>query len=319
MAQLTLLDKAQPFLLILSVLLGLLLYNVFPSLVDVSISIVQVGIFILIVLIMSGKSLSEISKGFTGGKKVIFISILINFVFTPFFAWFIAKTLLVGEPEVAAGYILYLVTPCIGWYLIFTELAGGDVETGIVLLGVNIILQLSLLPIYAYLFLSVLIPFNFTDLIKSIIIYLIIPLGLSRIVRRVIQSTNTPKLSKTIDYSKTILLMIVIIFMFLSQSEKLYSNIHVLLIVFIPVLIFFLLIPLVDLAVAKTVRITYKQYALLTFTTTARNSEVSLAIAATVFPETLTPLIVAIAPSIELPLLILILRELELIKKIFFK
>jgi len=46
---------------------------------------------------------------------------------------------------------------------------------------------------------------------------------------------------------------------------------------------------------------------------------VSLAIAATVFPETLTPLVVAIAPAIELPILILILRELELIKKIFFK
>jgi len=318
MAQLTLLDKVQPFLLVLSVFLGLLLYSVFPSLVSISVLVVQVGIFLLIVLIMSGKSLSEISRGFTRGEKVILISILVNFIFTPLFAWFIAKTLLVGEPEVAAGYILYLVTPCIGWYLIFTELAGGDVETGIVLLGVNIILQLSLLPVYAYLFLRVLIPFSFTDLIKSIILYLLIPLGLSRIARRAIYSTSTPKF-KIISYSKTFLLMIVITFMFLSQAERLYSNMYVLLRVFIPVLIFFSLIPLVDLAIAKTVRISYKEYALLTFTTTARNSEVSLAIAATVFPRTLTPLVVAIAPAIELPLLILILRELELIKKILFK
>jgi len=319
MAQLTLLDKVQPLLLVLSVFLGLLLYRVLPSLVGVSVLVVQVGIFLLIVLIMSSKSLSEISRGFTRGRKVVLISTLVNFVFTPLFAWFIAKALLVGEPEVAAGYILYLVTPCIGWYLIFTELAGGDVETGIVLLGVNIVLQLSLLPVYAYLFLRVLIPFSFADLIRSIVLYLLIPLGLSRIARRAIYSTGTPRLLKTVNYSKTFLLMVVITFMFLSQAEKLYSNMHVLLKVLIPVFIFFSLIPLVDLAVAKAARIAYKEYALLTFTTTARNSEVSLAIAATVFPGTLTPLVVAIAPAIELPLLILILRELELIKKAFFK
>ncbi len=317
MPQLTLLDKVQPLLLVSSVFLGLFLYTVVPSLVDIAISIVQVGIFLLIVLVMSSKSLNEILRGFTSGGKVIFVSVLINFVFIPLFAWFVARTLLVGRPEVAAGYILYLVTPCIGWYLIFTELAGGDVEKGIALLGINITLQLSLLPIYAYLFLRVLVPFNFTELIKSIILYLLVPLGLSRIIRRAIYGFDALK-SRIIDYLKTLLLMLVITFMFLSHAEKLYSNMYVLLEMFIPVLTFFLIIPLIDFAVARALRITYREYALLVFTTSARNSEVSLAIAATVFPRTLTPLVVAIAPVIELPLLILILRELRLMKKVFF-
>jgi len=286
MAQLTLLDKIQPLLLILSVFLGLLLYSVLPTLASISVLVVQVGIFSLIVLIMSGKSLSEISRGFTKSERLILISVLLNFVFTPLFAWL---------------------------------LAGGDVETGIVLLGVNIVLQLSLLPVYAYLFLRVLIPFSFTDLIKNIVEYLLIPLGLSRIARRAVYNTRSPVSPRIISYSKTFLLMVVITFMFLSQAERLYSNMHVLLKVVIPVLIFFSLIPLVDLTIAKATGITYKEYALLTFTTTARNSEVSLAIAATVFPGTLAPLVVAIAPAIELPLLILILKELELMREIFFK
>lgn len=54
--------------------------------------------------------------------------------------------------------------------------------------------------------------------------------------------------------------------------------------------------------------------ALLTFTTTARSSEVSLALAVTAFASPLVALTVVIGPAIELPVLVLILRALAWVR-----
>ncbi len=93
--------------------------------------------------------------------------------------------------------------------------------------------------------------------------------------------------SRLVDYAKTILLVIVIAFMLVSQAETLYSNLFVLSSIVAPVALFFLLIPLLDLLIVKILDLSYGEYVLLTFTTTARNSEASLAVAATAFPGTL--------------------------------
>lgn len=54
---------------------------------------------------------------------------------------------------------------------------------------------------------------------------------------------------------------------------------------------------------------------MLAFTTTARNSEVSLAVAVTAFASPLVALTVVIGPSIELPVLILMLRAVLAIRE----
>ena len=45
-----------------------------------------------------------------------------------------------------AGVILYALTPCTGWYLIFTGLAEGDVAWGVSPQPWNLVLQIALLP-----------------------------------------------------------------------------------------------------------------------------------------------------------------------------
>ena len=61
------------------------------------------------------------------------------------------QPILRDHPDIWVGLILYLVTPCIGWYLVFTDLADGDVELGVSLLFWNIALQIFLMPFYLYL------------------------------------------------------------------------------------------------------------------------------------------------------------------------
>ena len=180
-----------------------------------------------------------------------------------------------------------------------------------VLLIWNLLLQIVLLPLYAYIFLSVVIPVNVYDIFTNALIYLALPFIISRILR------NTLPISeyRGLPYLKTAVLMIVIASMFASQAPILYENLYALTLILLPVTVYFMSMPVIDYVIARKLRLNYREYALLVFITTARNSEASLAIAATVFSGTLIPLIVAIAPSLELPLLSLILKIISSIKK----
>jgi len=312
--QLSAIDKLQPLLLIVSMAVGLLIYNVFPSYSEIATSIVSTGIFMVITIVMSSASISDIAKSFMK-LKLIAVAIALNFIFIPIYAWILSFYTSFGIPEIYAGLMLYFLTPCIGWYLIFTELAGGDVEAGVVLLIWNLLLQIALLPLYAYVFLSIAIPVNAYNIFVNAIVYLVLPFIVSRVLRTILSITGSTGVYRSLQYFKTATLMVVIASMFASQAEALYKNVYALALIVLPVTVFFISMPAIDYVFAKKLELSYREYALLTFTTTARNSEASLAIAATVFPDTLIPLVVAVAPSLELPLLTIILKILLYIRE----
>lgn len=108
--------------------------------------------------------------------------------------------------------------------------------------------------------------------------------------------------------------MIVIISMFASQGKILFENPYIVVKMILPGLVFFFAIFILTTIIAYIFRLKYPEYALLVFTTTARNSEASLAIAVTAFSSPLIPLTVVIGPSIELPILVLILNFLKVLK-----
>lgn len=315
--ELGILDKFQPLFLLISIIFGLLIAKLLPSLGNSLISFVSIGVFLVIFFIMLGIDIKGILSAFKKWKPTT-IAIIINFLFTPFFAYFLGFLFLKDSPDIWVGLILYLITPCIGWYLIFTELADGDVPLGIALLAWNIFLQIALMPLYMFTLAHKLIILNIYTILYSVTIYLFLPFLLSRLVRWVIRksSQNVENFSNKykISYLKTIILMIVIISMFASQGKILFENPYIVVKMILPGLVFFFAIFVLTTIVAYIFKLKYPEYALLVFTTTARNSEASLAIAVTAFSSPLIPLTVVIGPSIELPVLVLILNFLKVLK-----
>lgn len=142
-----LLDRIQPFLLMGSIAVGLLIAYLFPSGAKALSPVVTGGVFLVIYFIMLGVDPRGVMHAFTRWKPTA-LAIGINFVITPLIAWLLGYLFLRDDPNIWVGLILYLVTPCIGWYLVFTELAKGDVELGVSLLFWNVLLQIVLMPIY---------------------------------------------------------------------------------------------------------------------------------------------------------------------------
>ncbi|MGQ9801555.1 MAG: arsenic resistance protein [Candidatus Saccharicenans sp.] len=308
---LSLLDRIQPFLLIGSIALGLIIAYLFPSANRALSTVVTVGVFLVIYFIMLGVDLHGVMKAFTRWKPTV-LAISINFIITPLFAWFLGYLFLRNDPNIWVGLILYLVTPCIGWYLVFTELARGDVELGVSLLFWNVLLQIVLMPVYMWLLAGTIVDIKVSDILCSVLAFLIFPLSLARATRYVLGrlkvSFESIKQQVRLPYLKTATLMVVIMAMFASQGNVLFANPVIVLKMILPGLVFFSTIFVLALFAGHLFKLRYSEVALLAFTTTARNSEASLAVAVTAFTSPYVALTVVIGPSLELPVLILLLR-----------
>lgn len=103
--------------------------------------------------------------------------------------------------------------------------------------------------------------------------------------------------------------------MFASQCKVLLENYQVLLILLVPILLFFTINFIVGRFVSKAIKLNYQDSVSLSLTTLARNSPIALAIAVATFPDKpLISLALIIGPLIELPILFLVSKILLTIK-----
>lgn len=305
-------DRLLPALLLASIGIGLTVGAVAPTVGSSLSGLVSVGVFALIYLVMLDVGTSGLTRIFAE-PKFLAVAVGLNFVINPVMAWLLASVFLSGSPELRVGLILFLVTPCIGWYLVFTQMAGGDAELGVSLLGVNIVLQVMLLPLYLIVFVGGSAAIPASTIVASVITYLVMPAVLAAITRAIAthrsagRSADLPGVSTL----KTAALATVIISMFASQTQVIVDNSEVVLRLLPPMTAFFALSFVIAVGVGRRAGMSKEQTALLVFTTTSRNSEASLAIAATAFASPLVGLTVVLGPVIELPLLVLMVRLLE--------
>lgn len=293
---------------------GLALGWLAPGLAGTAATVVSVGVFALITLVMLNVNPRNVATTFTR-KRFLLAAVGLNFVVNPLVAWGLGAVFLHEHPDLRVGLLLFLVTPCIGWYLIFTELAGGDTELGVGLLGINVVLQVALLPLYLLAFVGDSVPIGLSAILTSIGLYLLLPALVAAAIRRWwsgqgrVAEAEQERLR--VSSFKTFALAVVIVAMFASQAEAIFDDVGAIQNLFVPMVLFFGFTFVAALFVARQLGLPHEQTALLVFTTTSRNSEASLAIAATAFASPLVGLTVAIGPVIELPLLVLMARTLS--------
>jgi ACR3 family arsenite efflux pump ArsB len=101
-----------------------------------------------------------------------------------------------------------------------------------------------------------------------------------------------------------VLLCLAIVAMFASQGSVLLANVILFTRLLLPLLLFFAVNFLLSLFVGKRLALPFRDIIPLVFTTSARNSPVSLAIAVLTFPaEPVISLVLVMGPLIELPVL----------------
>ena len=261
--------------------------------------------------------LKKAKKAF-GNSKFSSVSLLMNFVWTPLFAWFLALLFLGDQPALYIGFILLMVTPCTDWYLIFTGIAKGNLALSTAILPVNLVLQIILLPLYLLLFGGITGVVELSFLVESVFAVLLLPLLLAIATKGLLKNRDwfIGKGQALFSALPVVFLSLAIAAMFASQGALLLANLELLWLLLVPILLFFMVNFIIGHKTSQLMNFSYEDKVSLILTSLARNSPIALAIALTAFPDQpLIALTLVIGPLLELPILAGITQLLLVLRK----
>jgi ACR3 family arsenite efflux pump ArsB len=300
--------KLQPLIIISSALAGILLGRFNPAIASGAGNLIEVFLMILLFFVFLAVDIKEIRRSFSNIRFSL-AALSINFIWTPVFTFILGSLFMAGRIDLQTGFIMLMVTPCTDWYLIFTGMAGGNVSLGSSLLPLNLILQIALLPVYILLFMGNAVSFSAGSILNSILLVLVIPLVSANAIKFMIgklpiREKFRKALAAHSDNIQLFFLCLAVVSMFASQGNLLLKNPSLFVSIFPPLIIFFIVAFILALFTGRLLKLPFKDTIPLIFTTSARNSPVSLAIAAITFPERpVISLVLVIGPLIELPVL----------------
>ena len=302
-----LIEKLEPVIIFSAVIIGLIFSNIdiiaqnSEYLINIFLCLMLYGLFLEV-------PLNELKDSFKN-VKFTSTSMIINFIWTPLFGYFLGSLFLKGNLDIIIGFFMLILTPCTDWYLVFTKMARGDVKLSLSILPINLVLQIILLPIYLVIFFSSANTMDYTQLAYSllIVIVIVIPFIAAQITKFLLNNDLKEKATELFTNLQIWFLSLAVFCIFASQGELLFNNLNSVVRIFIPLIIFFGVNVIIDLLVSEKVNFTYQEYASLTMTTLARNSPLALAIAINSFPgHELISIALVIGPLIELPVLYIV-------------
>ncbi len=302
-----LVEKLEPIIIFTAIIIGLIFSNMQTiaqntgNLINIFLCLMLFGLFLEV-------PLNELKDSFKNTKFTA-TSLIVNFIWTPLFGYFLGSLFLKGNVDVMIGFFMLILTPCTDWYLVFTKLAKGDLTLSLSILPINLVLQIILLPIYLVIFFSSANTMDYAQLAHSLLIVIVIPFIAAQIVKFILNSDLKEKAGEVFSNLQICFLALAVFCIFASQGELLFTNLDSVITIFVPLIIFFIANTIIDLLLCEKINFTYEEYASLTMTTLARNSPLALAIAINSFPgHELISIALVIGPLIELPVLYVVSR-----------
>jgi len=300
-------EKYQTIFVLVAILGGLGLGQV-SGVASIADQLILPFLMIMLFAAFAGIPFSRLRSAF-GNRRVVGSSLLVNFIWSPLLAVALGAIFLRNHPALWVGLIMLMVTPCTDWYLIFTDIADGDVPLATSILPYNLVLQLILLPLYLYVFAGELVALPVELLIESVVLVLVVPLvfgGIARwgLTHRMGQQWFNRQFLPKLSPVQIVFLSLAIGAMFASQGEVILDNPGLLALLALPVIVFYAINLGIGFGVGQVLSFSYKEMVCFNNTILSRNSPTALAIAVVAFPhEPLIPLALVIGPLLELPLL----------------
>lgn len=257
-------------------------------------------------------------------KKVISVSLLLNWVVGPVLMFILAVIFLKNEPDFMIGLILIGLARCIAMVIVWNDLAKGNREYAALLIALNSIFQILSYSFLVWLFINILpqklglgnfnVSVPIRDVTESVLIYLGIPFlagFLSRYFLTKLKGKEwyiqkfIPAISPVTLYA----LLFTIVLMFSLKGDKILELPMDVVKIAIPLIIYFVLMFFISFTINKWLKVPYDKNVSIAFTATGNNFELAIAVSIAVFGiHSAQAFVGVIGPLVEVPVLILLVK-----------
>ncbi|MDO5683009.1 MAG: ACR3 family arsenite efflux transporter, partial [Propionibacteriaceae bacterium] len=256
----------------------------------------------------------------TGDRRLLLLSLVLNWIVGPAFMFVLAWAFLPDHPEYRTGLIIVGLARCIAMVLIWNDMACGDREATAVLVAINSVFQVVMFGVLGWFYLQVLpgwlgLPttsadFSFVAIIVSVLVFLGIPLVAGYLTRTLgerakgrewYESTFLPKIGPWALYG----LLFTVVLLFALQGEAITSRPLEVARMAPPLLAYFIAMFGGSMVASKFLGLNYAKSTAVSFTAAGNNFELAIAVAIGTFGVTSGQALAGVVgPLIEVPVLV---------------
>ncbi|MET3536395.1 ACR3 family arsenite efflux transporter [Chryseobacterium limigenitum] len=336
--ELKFLDRYLTLWIFLAMLIGVGLGYFFPAISEINNSLsagttnipLAIGLILMMYPPLAKVDYSLLPQVFKD-KKVISISLILNWIVGPVLMFVLAVIFLKNEPDFMIGLILIGLARCIAMVIVWNDLAKGNREYAALLIALNSIFQIISYSFLVWLFINILpqklglgnfnVSVSIRDVTGSVLIYLGIPFLAGFLTRYFLTRSKgkewynrkfIPAISPVTLYA----LLFTIVLMFSLKGDKIIELPMDVVKVAIPLMIYFVFIFFISFFINKSLKVPYDKNVSIAFTATGNNFELAIAVSIAVFGiHSAQAFVGVIGPLVEVPVLILLVKASLYLKK----